>query len=128
MHCMEGNDGIHRGEDVKTLAFVHFLVKLVLDFFGFICYYMQALRRGPRGAQKKLKKNRKKFLTSSKSCDTITWLNRRAQVRNEKATVPCKLNNTNEPRNTLDNLNGLFKRFFKDEFINSQRKFLSNIC
>ena len=38
--------------------------------------------------------------------------------------VPCKLNNAKTNKiNTLDNYNGLFKRFRTN---NSQRKFLSN--
>ena len=39
-----------------------------------------------------------------------------------RAPVPCKLNNVRRTINTLDNLNGLFKRFRTN---NSQRKFLS---
>ena len=60
-----------------------------------------------RGARRKNLKRIEKVLDKLK----MLGYNHRANSLSGEATVPCKLNNTNEPRNTLDNLNGLFKRF-----------------
>ena len=77
---------------------------------GFVCSIMWKLLRERRNREKKMKKNLKKFLTKAFRCVKINEFRAEFErtmkpvlISVEKPDVPCKLNNVNMNKSTLDN-------------------------
>ena len=69
-------------------------LKKGIDKAELIWYNIQAVARD--GAEKRVWKNLKKYLTNARECDILNKLSRKWQ---RKAKAPCKLNNTQDKQN-----------------------------
>ena len=69
-------------------------LKKGIDKAELMWYNIQAVARD--GAEKRVWKNLKKYLTNARECDILNKLSRKWQ---RKAKAPCKLNNTQDKQN-----------------------------